>query len=100
MMPMALPILPGEGGMANLVRGFAWEGTSLGRIETWSEGLLTLVSQILASPLPTKLVWGATLVQIYNDAYVPVLGHKHPAALGVPMRVSSPEIWACERRRV
>ena len=86
-------ILPDEGEMCGLVRDFAWHGTALGPIEIWPEGLLTLVSQVLASPLPTKLVWGEELIQIYNEAYIPVLGHKHPAALGVPMRVSSPEIW-------
>ena len=84
----------GSGEMADRVRAARWAESSVGPIESWSEGLRVLVSQVLASPMPAKLVWGAELVQIYNDAYIPILGHKHPAALGLPMRASSPEIWA------
>jgi len=79
--------------MAARVRAAPWAETSIGPLATWPEGLRILISQVLASPMPTKLVWGAELIQIYNDAYIPILGHKHPAALGLPMRLSSPEIW-------
>ena len=37
--------------------------------------------------------WGPELVAIYNDAYVPMLGAKHPAAMGMPLRDIWPEIW-------
>ncbi len=83
--------------MAARVRALDWAATPLGAAAEWSEALSTLVSQVLASPMPAKLVWGADLIQIYNDAFIPVLGHKHPAALGVPMRVSSPEVWAASK---
>jgi hypothetical protein len=33
-------------------------------------------------------------VSIYNDAYIPVLGLKHPIALGLPVRECWSEIWA------
>ncbi|HEY4393696.1 MAG TPA: ATP-binding protein, partial [Polyangia bacterium] len=36
------------------------------------------------------LWWGADQIQIYNDAYRPMLGNKHPRAMGQPFR----ECWA------
>ncbi len=39
------------------------------------------------------LFWGPELVSIYNDAYRPVFGSKHPVALGVPARQAWSEIW-------
>jgi hypothetical protein len=39
------------------------------------------------------LFWGPELVAIYNDAYRPVLGAKHPGALGVPARRLFSEAW-------
>jgi PAS domain S-box-containing protein len=39
------------------------------------------------------LLWGAELVQLYNDGYVPLLGAKHPTALGQPTQACWPEVW-------
>jgi hypothetical protein len=36
------------------------------------------------------LWWGPDYISIYNDAYRPVLGAKHPWALGTPVR----ECWS------
>jgi signal transduction histidine kinase/serine phosphatase RsbU (regulator of sigma subunit)/CheY-like chemotaxis protein len=47
----------------------------------------------LGSRFPVIIFWGPDLVQIYNDAYVPVLGAKHPEALGQPAAKCFPEIW-------
>ena len=38
--------------------------------------------------------WGPELIKIYNDAYRPITGHKHPWALGRPAREVWPEIWS------
>jgi len=38
--------------------------------------------------------WGRDLVQIYNEALVPLLGDKHPVALGQPAIQCWPEAWA------
>jgi hypothetical protein len=32
--------------------------------------------------------WGEPLINIYNDAYVPMLGKRHPRAFGRPARDS------------
>jgi serine phosphatase RsbU (regulator of sigma subunit) len=38
-------------------------------------------------------MWGPEFVLVYNEAYVPMIGDKHPAALGSPARVVFAEIW-------
>jgi signal transduction histidine kinase len=37
--------------------------------------------------------WGPSLVNIYNDAYAPMLGKRHPAAFGQPARAHWADIW-------
>ncbi len=48
------------------------------------------VSLCLVSRFPSFVFWGPELIQITNDAFIPVLGAKHPAALGRP----ASEVWA------
>ena len=36
--------------------------------------------------------WGPDFVLIYNDGYLPMLGDKHPDALGMPFREAWPEL--------
>ncbi len=43
------------------------------------------------------VLWGPQLVQVYNDAYAPILGARHPVALGQPTRECWPEVWAFNR---
>ena len=47
--------------------------------------------------LPSKaqiiLFWGPDFIVLYNDAYRPVFGAKHPHALGRPGREAWSEIW-------
>jgi signal transduction histidine kinase len=48
---------------------------------------------MLANRLPMLLWWGPQYVSIYNDPYIPVLGNKHPWALGQPVSECWKEIW-------
>jgi PAS domain S-box-containing protein len=64
------------------IRAFDWAATPLGGQETWSPSLRFAVDMIVASTFPTALRWGQDLVLIYNDAYAPMLGERHPWALG------------------
>jgi PAS domain S-box-containing protein len=75
-------LIEGQGEMATLIRAYNWRKTSLGPIETWSETLVTTVNLMLHSPFPTILSWGPEMVFLYNDAGIPTLMGKHPAALG------------------
>ena len=72
------------------VRDFDWAKTPLGPREQWPRPLWQAVEIILASGFPMAVRWGSELISIYNDAYIPILGDKHPAALGLSTR----EIWA------
>ena len=40
-----------------------------------------------------NLLWGPELIQIYNDAYAPLMGLKHPAGLGQPAAECWQEVW-------
>ena len=79
--------------MGDLIRAFDWGQTSIGPVEKWSPALRTMVRFLLANRFPLLLWWGPEYVSIYNDPYRPVLGKKHPWALGRPVRECWSEIW-------
>src|SRR5688500_1523330 len=81
--------LIGGGEMGARVRSFDWSATALGPANEWSQSLKTAVRLLLDSRYPMFLWWGSDLINIYNDAYVPILGARHPEALGAP----APRIW-------
>ena len=83
----------GAGEMADLVRSFDWSSTPLGPIESWSKELLTIVNLTLASSSPARTMWGRELILIYNDAYRPIPGPRHPSALGKSAREVYSESW-------
>src|SRR5436190_20237985 len=81
------------GEMGRLMRGHDWAATALGPVAQWPQSLRTAVSICLASHFPMLIWWGPQLVKIYNDAYRPMMGTKHPQALGQPGRECWTEIW-------
>ena len=83
----------GSGEMAARVRSLDWSKTPLGPAEAWPQALKVAVGICLNSRFPMFVWWGPELVNIYNDAYIPVLGKRHPHALGRPARQSWGEIW-------
>ncbi len=89
----ALDVLLAAGEMGELVRSLDWSATPLGSPENWSSALRTVVPILLANRFPQLLWWGPEYISIYNDAYRPILGRKHPWALGRPVRDCWSEIW-------
>ena len=81
------------GEMGERILGLDWSATPLGSIDTWSPGLRTTVSLMLHNRFPMLLWWTSDYISIYNDAYIPVLGDKHPWGLGKPVRECWSEIW-------
>lgn len=79
--------------MADLIRAYDWSATPLGPISTWSRELLTIVNLMLSCPSPARILWGQDLILLYNDAYRPIPGPRHPAALGKASRDVYPEAW-------
>jgi PAS domain S-box-containing protein len=80
--------------MAARVAAHDWAATPLGARERWPQSLELIVSTILASQFPMAVRWGPDFVLIYNDGYLPILGEKHPWALGLPFREAWPEVQA------
>ncbi len=79
--------------MAALLRSVDWAGTELGAVDGWSRSLRTALGLVLRNPSPMVLWWGPRLAQLYNDAYRPILGSKHPRSLGRPASECWAEIW-------
>src|SRR5215467_3170897 len=75
------------------VRDFDWAATSLGPRDRWPEPLKLILNVILDTGFPMSLRWGPDLIVFYNDAYAPLLGDRHPRALGQPLRDVWPEIY-------
>ena len=78
--------------MGALMRAYDWASTSLGPQERWPQSLLTLVRVLLNSRQPMFIVWGADRTLVYNDSYAPLLGTRHPGALGRPFFETWPEV--------
>jgi signal transduction histidine kinase len=86
--------LAGGGEMGERIRAFDWAQTPLGPPERWPQSLRSAVSILLPSKAQIVLFWGPDLTTLYNDAYRPVFGAKHPHALGLPAREAWSEIWS------
>ena len=80
--PDAATWLGDSGEMAGRVRALDWHQTPLGALDAWPQSLRSALSICLGSRFPMVVLWGPQLTMIYNDAYAPLLGTKHPWALG------------------
>jgi len=89
----AASVFVGGGEMGALMRSLDWSTTPLGPVETWPQSLRMMVRFLLANRFPLLLWWGPEYASIYNDAYRPILGRKHPKSMGQPVRECWSEIW-------
>src|SRR5262249_5887290 len=85
--------LSGGGEMGARIRAFDWSSTPLGHTDEWPQSLRSAISILLPSTEKIGLSCGPALVALYNDAYAPVFGSKHPWALGKSARQCWAEIW-------
>src|SRR6187549_2904640 len=83
----------GASDMAGRMRAFDWGATPLGSVDSWPQSLRSALSICTGSAFPIAIYWGPELVLLYNDAWSPIPGNKHPWALGRPAREVWPEIW-------
>ena len=74
------PLKGGE--MAEAIRQTDWSLTPLGPSQQWPASLRMVVTTALDSPLPSLVMWGPVLTQIYYDAYRPFLGAAPPTCTG------------------
>jgi PAS domain S-box-containing protein len=83
-----------EGGaMGARLRNHDWSNSPLGSPEGWSATLKTTVGLMLRAEAQIVLFWGDDFVALYNDAYAPTIGDKHPRAIGRPARENWAELW-------
>jgi PAS domain S-box-containing protein len=75
-------LIHGKSRMAEIIRIHDWSLTPLGSIEDWSEALLLSANLMLSCAFPSLVFWGTGLVQLYNDAFIPLLAERHPSGLG------------------
>ncbi|QRM56066.1 PAS domain-containing sensor histidine kinase [Sinorhizobium sp. BG8] len=79
--------------MASRIHGFDWAATSLGPMSEWPSCLKYAVEIMLPARAQIVMFWGPDFVALYNDAYAPTIGDKHPRALGRPARENWGELW-------
>ncbi|QHL89451.1 PAS domain-containing protein [Nibribacter ruber] len=79
--------------MGALMRSYDWASHPLGSPDAWPESLKSTIRLLLNSRFPMFVWWSQELYAFHNDAYLPALGEKHPAALGTPARVLWAEAW-------
>ena len=75
-----------------LANSFDWSATELGPIADWPVALRSAARLILTSAAPMALLIGPNGVMLYNAAYAPIAGGRHPSALGSSVLQSWPEV--------
>jgi signal transduction histidine kinase/DNA-binding response OmpR family regulator len=71
-----------------------WDATPLGPPHTWPAELCNAVATMMASKSQVVVFWGPPdYCALYNDAYIPTMGSKHPDHLGRPGREMWTEAW-------
>lgn len=80
--------------MGQRVGALDWSAVSFGSPTEWPNALKVLAPVVFSASQPMFLVWGTDRTFLYNDAFIPIAGRKHPAAFGQPSRHVWAEAWA------
>ena len=70
-----------------------WPDTPFGPVPSWPASLKTALSICINSHFPMVVWWGKDFRLLYNDAFIPILGDRHPQALGQPAQSVFSESW-------
>ena len=92
-LPWALDGAAGDGGMAARLRAHDWSASPLGPPAGWSPALRTTAGLMLGAGAQIVLFWGPEFTALYNDAFAPAIGARHPGAWGRPARENWAEFW-------
>ena len=93
MAPARSSLFSAAGTLRDLYSSLDWTTTPLGPVQEWSPTLVAAVDTMLRTRFPITLLWGPEFVLVYNEAYVELIGDKHPAALGRPAGEIFEEAW-------
>jgi formate hydrogenlyase transcriptional activator len=89
----AADFLAGGDEMGERIRLHDWSATPVGPISGWPQPMRAAVSLCVKSKFPIIIHWGwPDLIVLYNDAFIPLIGDKHPIALGTRLFESWPEL--------
>jgi PAS domain S-box-containing protein len=88
-----LRFLANGGAVGDLLQSSLLDGSPLGLPSDWPDSLKALMGTILPVQAQIVLFWGHDFVALYNDAYAPSIGEKHPRALGRPAIENWRELW-------
>lgn len=84
---------PDGGEAGRVLRATDWANNPLGPPAAWPISLKAITRAMLATRQATCLFWGPDLINIYNDGFIPLLGEKHPTAMGQPARECWSDAW-------
>lgn len=76
-----------------VIAAMDWTGSPLGPPAEWSRALAATFAMVRRSEAQIVLFWGPEFAALYNDAYAPTIGIKHPDAFGQPARMYWSELW-------
>lgn len=82
------------GAIERLIETYNWEASPLGPRERWPNCLTAAMDILLPAQAQIVLFWGEEFVALYNEAYAPTIGDKHPRAFGRPARENWGELWS------
>ncbi|TKJ67222.1 hybrid sensor histidine kinase/response regulator [Pseudomonas viridiflava] len=86
--------LPEEGAeIGALLQTAVMNQSPLGHPSQWSDCLKNLIATALPVHAQIVVFWGPQFIALYNDAYAPSIGDKHPGALGRPAIENWGELW-------
>jgi PAS domain S-box-containing protein len=80
--------------MAGRIYDRDWEASGIGPFSSWPAELKSAVDIMLPAKAQIVIFWGRDFIALYNDAYAPTIGLKHPQALGRPAREHWSELWS------
>jgi PAS domain S-box-containing protein len=86
-------LFSGGGETGEIMQRIDWSTTPLGTVATWSASLKIALKILLSSRFPMQILWGEEYIQFYNDAYLPIIGAKHPQGLGQRASECWAEVW-------
>ncbi|MFI5497006.1 PP2C family protein-serine/threonine phosphatase [Actinoplanes sp. NPDC051859] len=86
-------VLAAAGSLRDSYAAVDWAAAPIGPPATWSPALKSAVTTALQTRFPVTLLWGPEYTMLYNEAYVAMIGDKHPTALGSRARDVFPELW-------
>ena len=72
---------------------FDWSSSSIGPSDSWPDSLRTVLAVVLDTEFAMMIMWGPELIQLYNDAYILILGDKHARSIGQPAAICWADIW-------